>query len=294
MLHKQKATLLITFLAGLVAAMAIIWQLSLVKNALFLLAVWIVSLIFGTDLLYLLLKTFNPPWAQNVLKKLVLWQSYRGPFIGPLMLGFLVKSEDLPLHTTYFSVVPFTARQVLYIVIILYLPSLIRRLNKSLSLFAGFLGLLLISSLFFVDWGMLLFSPWHSTMFPLLMSALSMTAVIGGVLWQRGHKAYQRHEIYDVGRLGITALIFTLYLHYSQFLISWQARLPIEMEWFRERSVGFLGVLAICLFLAKYVFPLTILFLRNRLEKWRPLRMAGVLIFLLFPFELFWIFSQIS
>ena len=138
-----------------------------------------------------------------------------------------------------------------------------------------------------VDWVMTLEPHWFSTIFGLLfvagwaLSCICFSVVVLAFLHDKvpmNHVLGRRH-FHDLGKLMLALVMVWAYFNFSQYLIIYSGNIPEETIWFIKRSTGGWGWMAWGLILFHFAVPFLIL-LQQGLKR-RPVRLAGVAIFIL-------------
>lgn len=138
-----------------------------------------------------------------------------------------------------------------------------------------------------VDWVMSLDPHWFSTMFSLMLiagqvlSGLAFVTVIVALL--RTYKpladVLRPEHLHDFGTLLFAFVMIWAYLSFSQFLIIWSGNLPETITWYRDRSAGSWGMLALAIIALHFALPFALLL--SRYNKRRADILAGVATLLL-------------
>lgn len=113
------------------------------------------------------------------------------------------------------------------------------------------------------DWLMSLDARWASTIFGLYYFAGAMVAILAIVplaamaLQARGrlrHTVNAEHY-HDLGKLLFAFVIFWGYMAFSQYMLIWYANIPEETAWYRLRTSGPWGGVAVVLLFAHLLIP---------------------------------------
>jgi hypothetical protein len=153
------------------------------------------------------------------------------------------------------------------------------------------LGLVLYSltvSFAAVDWVMSLDPHWGSTMYGLIfiagqgLSTLSFCVVMLTVLTR--YSPYRDFikpmQFHDLGKLMLAFVMLFAYFSFSQWLIIWAGNLPEEIGWYLNRIRGGWGVVALIIILFHFALPFALLLSRELKRAGR--RLIGLAIFLMF------------
>ncbi|HVF29955.1 MAG TPA: hypothetical protein VNA22_03250 [Pyrinomonadaceae bacterium] len=138
-----------------------------------------------------------------------------------------------------------------------------------------------------VDWVMTLEPHWFSTIWGLLfvvgwaLSCICFTVVVLAFLHDKTpmDRVLGRRHFHDLGKLMLALVMVWAYFNFSQYLIIYSGNIPEETVWFIKRSTGGWGWIAWALILFHFALPFLIL-LQQGLKR-RPVRLAGIAIFIL-------------
>ncbi|MBA3353368.1 MAG: hypothetical protein H0U23_13280 [Blastocatellia bacterium] len=139
-----------------------------------------------------------------------------------------------------------------------------------------------------VDWVMTLEPHWFSTIWGLLfvvgwsLSCICFSVVLLAFLHDKApmDRVLGRRHFHDFGKLMLALVMVWAYFNFSQYLIIYSGNIPEETGWMIKRSTGGWGWMAWALILFHFAVPFLIL-LQQGLKR-RPVRLAGVAIFILF------------
>lgn len=141
------------------------------------------------------------------------------------------------------------------------LPDKLRKLSSGGFFFFG-----LFATLAAWDWLMSLSPDWFSTMFGLyflaggFLGAIALTILLAAGARRAGHlPGIGPSHDYALGRLLFAFLIFWAYTGYFQYMITWIADRPIEVEWFIKRTVGAYAWVAYFLVVGHFLAPFLVL-----------------------------------
>jgi hypothetical protein len=118
-----------------------------------------------------------------------------------------------------------------------------------------------------VDWMMSLQYQWFSTMYGVYYFAgsvwVTLPALYLVVVWLRQagplkHLVHDR-QIHDVGVLMLAFTVFYAYIHFSQYLIIWNANLPEETFWYVLREKGWWWPVCMVLVFGHFLLPFLLL-----------------------------------
>lgn len=205
------------------------------------------------------------------------------PWIWPLALPLLFLPGAHPVRPPGL-LPPGTGTTGLLIRALVYEAILIgiRRiaLDGRLQRFAapGLIALVFTLHVLAADWFFTIEPGWYSTAFPVVwmsvqaVAGLSLALVLVPLIGCDPSKPGPagRPLGYDFGNLLMTALIFSTYLAFMQFLIIWSGNLPREIAWFERRTAMGWRVIACALALFHIFVPLGFLLSK----KWK-LRRTG-------------------
>ena len=117
------------------------------------------------------------------------------------------------------------------------------------------------------DWLMSLDPHWYSTMFGVYVysgAALAFIAALILILLAFRSADVLRYSVnhehyHDLGKWLFALTVFWAYIAFSQYLLMWYANLPIEMEFYRRRSVHSWQWLTLSLLALQFILPFVIL-----------------------------------
>ncbi len=118
-----------------------------------------------------------------------------------------------------------------------------------------------------IDWMKSLHYQWFSTMYGVYYFAGSVWVtvatlyLIGASLQRTGHLRYliQNRQMLDVGVLMLAFTVFYAYIHFSQYLIIWNANLPEETFWYVLREKGWWWGVGLVLVFGHFLLPFLLL-----------------------------------
>lgn len=135
-----------------------------------------------------------------------------------------------------------------------------------------------------IDWMMTLQHQWFSTMYGVYYFAESVWVTMATVYllaaWlQRAgplRDLIEDRHLHDVGMLLLTFTIFYAYIHFSQYLIIWNANLPEETFWYALREKGYWWGLGMVLVFGHFLLPLLLLLrIDAKLKLWLMAPLCG-------------------
>jgi hypothetical protein len=183
----------------------------------------------------------------------------------------------------------FTARSILYFLILIGIAWLVRRwlkTNAAGSLAAisagGLIVYVLCMNFASTDWVMSLDPKWYSTIFVIVfvagqfLSALALMTALLAAFAQNPSlgEVIPVKAFHDLGNMLLAFVVFWTYVSFSQFLIIWSGNLPKEISWYLDRSRGSWQWLAVALVAAQFFLPFALLLSRER--KRNPRSLAGI------------------
>jgi hypothetical protein len=118
-----------------------------------------------------------------------------------------------------------------------------------------------------IDWMMALQHHWFSTMYGVYYFAGSVWVtmatlyLIGAWLRRVGSlkELIQARQMKDVGVLMLVFTVFYAYIHFSQYLIIWNANLPEETFWYVVREKGWWWPVSLTLVFGHFLLPFLLL-----------------------------------
>lgn len=118
-----------------------------------------------------------------------------------------------------------------------------------------------------IDWMKALQHQWFSTMYGVYYFAgsvwLTLATVYALTLWLRQagplREVVQRRTLKDIGTLMLAFTVFYAYIHFSQYLIIWNANLPEETFWYAMREKGYWWAVSMVLVFGHFVLPFLLL-----------------------------------
>ncbi|ABF42000.1 quinol:cytochrome c oxidoreductase quinone-binding subunit 2 [Candidatus Koribacter versatilis Ellin345] len=147
-----------------------------------------------------------------------------------------------------------------------------------------------------VDWVMSLTHGWVSTIYGLLYLAgqgLSALAFVIIMLWLVSkYEPYRtivtRTQVHDIGKLMMAFTLLWAYFSYSQFLITWSANLPEEIQWYLHRIRGAWAPVAIFIVMFHFFVPFGIMLSQEFKRSLNRLWMLAVFMIFMRVVDLFW------
>ena len=194
----------------------------------------------------------------------------------------------------YLNVPFFTARAVLYFVVLIVLAFALSRRTaregsapRPVALSAGGLIVYVLCMCFAsTDWVMSLDPQWYSTIFVEVFAVgqfLSALALVTGLLAHFARddslgNLIPERAFHGLGNLLLAFVIFWTYVSFSQFLIIWSGNLPKEISWYLERSRGGWQWFALLLLVSQFLLPFFLLLSREAKKKKERLVWIALLI----------------
>ena len=178
--------------------------------------------------------------------------------------------------TAYLNVPFFVARAVLYLATWVLLGEAMRRASlrqdagpdaaatrRLYRLSAGGLPALALTLTFAsFDWLMSLSPAWYSTIYGATWWAGGVVGALAlvGVLAHRAQRGAMAEVLttshfHAIGKLLLTFVMLWAYFAFSQLLIIWIARIPVEADWYAVRARGDWGVVSGVLLFGHFVLP---------------------------------------
>lgn len=113
------------------------------------------------------------------------------------------------------------------------------------------------------DWGMSLEPHWFSTLYSpyffmgAFLGGISLTAVTAVVYAQRAEFAGVIPDggFHDIGKLVFGFCVFWAYLFFSQYIVIWYGKLPLEQEYLVHRLVPPFKIMSSIVFFCLFVIP---------------------------------------
>jgi hypothetical protein len=143
---------------------------------------------------------------------------------------------------------------------------------------------------------------WFSTMFGVYFFSGSFFVVLAAIsmmalMLQRGgnlNGVITMEHYHDLGKFMFGFTVFWAYIAFSQYMLIWYANLPEETIWFRHRTEGGWGYVALMLLFGHFVFPFLVLAFRAS-KRNAVIMMAMAFWFLFIHFvDLYWIAMPVS
>jgi len=203
-------------------------------------------------------------------------------------------------HKTFYLNLPFFhARFALYAVIWLTLAarlSVWRGDRRSTPASAGGLVLWALTTTFFAfDWIMGLEPAWYSDILGLIFmgSALSMALalpfLLPGVYPDADRRPALEGARRDLAHLWLAAILFWVFVAFSQYLIIWSGDLPHEIRWYAHRGQGGWQWLALAMMTLCGALPFAALLPAGWKRRARPLAVLAALVLLGHALEFAWL-----
>ena len=114
-----------------------------------------------------------------------------------------------------------------------------------------------------IDWVKSLQYQWYSTMYGVYYFAESVWVTLATIymltVWLKWSGPMRgvagRRQFHDIGVLMLTFTVFYAYIHFSQYLIIWNANLPEETFWYAMREKGFWWAASLTLVFGHFLLP---------------------------------------
>jgi len=122
----------------------------------------------------------------------------------------------------------------------------------------------LVMTIIAYDWAMSLEPHWGSTMFgPWFFMGAFWGGIAATTLWslylRTKHKDFEHaiglQQRHDLGKLAFAFTVFWTYLFFSQYLVIWYGKLPVEQSWIIRRSEGAWGTYSAIVVVLCFVVP---------------------------------------
>ena len=118
-----------------------------------------------------------------------------------------------------------------------------------------------------IDWMKSLQHEWFSTMYGVYYFAgstwLTLATVYMLAAWLRSRESLrgliQLRQMHDLGMLIFVFTVFYAYIHFSQYLIIWNANLPEEIFWYQMREKGYWWGSSMVLVFGHFLLPFLLL-----------------------------------
>lgn len=113
------------------------------------------------------------------------------------------------------------------------------------------------------DWGMSLEPHWFSTLFGpyffmgAFLGGLALTALTA-ITYDRNRQFYgvvPPTGFHDIGKLNFGFVVFWAYLFFSQYIVIWYGKLPLEQEYLIHRLVPPFKYVSVAVFFSLFVLP---------------------------------------
>ncbi|MEP1896988.1 MAG: hypothetical protein ABJQ98_01440 [Alloalcanivorax venustensis] len=214
--------------------------------------------------------------------------------------GDLSGLPEVVRHKGFYLNPPFFyARFALYAVIWLTLAarlSVWRGDRRSTPASAGGLVLWALTTTFFAfDWIMSLEPAWYSDILGLIFmgSALSMALalpfLLPGVYPDADRRPALAGARRDLAHLWLAAILFWVFVAFSQYLIIWSGDLPHEIRWYAHRGQGGWQWLALAMMTLCGALPFAALLPAGWKRRARPLAVLAALVLLGHALEFAWL-----
>ncbi len=135
-----------------------------------------------------------------------------------------------------------------------------------------------------IDWVKSLQFQWFSTMYGVYYFAESVWVTLATVyvlaVWLKKtgplRGVVERRQLHDIGMLMLTFTVFYAYIHFSQYLIIWNANLPEETFWYALREKGCWWGSSMLLVFGHFLLPfLLLLRIDAKVTSWLMLPLCG-------------------
>lgn len=231
------------------------------------------------------------------------------PWVPPLEGLARHIRESIEAKDAYLNVPFFVGRSIVYLASWVALAEWLRRSalrderdvagGTVRSRGAGALGLMVLgvtATFAAFDWFMSLSPEWASTIFGVYLWAGGMVGALAvitllAVLARRGllEGWIGRSHLHALGRLLLTFVIFWAYIGFSQYLVIWIADLPHEIGWYRARTSGSWGNVALVLLIGHFAVPFLLLLVRAIKETGPALAVLSGWLVAMHALDLYWI-----
>lgn len=217
------------------------------------------------------------------------------PWTGDLSgLPAVVRHKDFYLNLPFFY-----ARFALYTVIWLTLAARLSvwggKRGSTPTSAGGLLLWGLTTTFFAIDWIMTLEPAWYSDILGLIFmgSLLSMAPalifLLPGVYPDADHRPALEGARRDFAHLWLAAILFWIFVAFSQYLIIWSGNLPHEIRWYVHRGQGGWQWLALAVMLLCGALPFAALLPAGWKRRSRPLAVLSALVLLGHALEFAWL-----
>ena len=147
-----------------------------------------------------------------------------------------------------------------------------------------------------VDWVMSLTPEWTSTIYGLLyLAGQGLSAFAFVIIMLRLVTKYEpyktmitRQQVHDIGKLMMAFTLLWAYFSYSQFIITWSANLPEEIQWYLHRIRGAWAPVAIFIVMFHFFVPFGIMLSQEFKRSLKKLAPLAVFIIFMRVVDLFW------
>ena len=198
------------------------------------------------------------------------------PWMNPVEAGQTLGSKAAWLNAPFFY-----ARAAVYFAVWIFLSWRLRhwslkqdetgaaectyRLRKLSA--AGIFLFAITLTLAAVDWMKSLQPQWFSTMYGVYYFAGSVWVTVAVVylaaVWLKRagplQELVQPRRLHDLGVLLLVFTVFYAYIHFSQYLIIWNANLPEETFWYVMREKGYWWAIGLVLVFGHFLLPFLLL-----------------------------------
>ncbi len=214
--------------------------------------------------------------------------------------GDLSALPEVVRHKGFYLNLPFFyARFALYAAIWLALAarlSVWRGDRRPTPASAGGLVLWALTTTFFAfDWIMTLEPAWYSDIVGLifmgsvLSMALALAFVLPGVYPDADQRPALESARRDLAHLWLAAILFWVFVAFSQYLIIWSGDLPHEIRWYIHRGQGGWQWLALAMMLLCGALPFVALLPAGWKRRARPLAVLAALVLFGHALEFTWL-----
>jgi len=161
---------------------------------------------------------------------------------------------------------------------------------------AGVLLAVLTVTVAAFDWVMSLEPHWFSTVFGVYFYAGGAAASVAALILilfafrRAGRLVEEVHaeHYHDYGKWLFSLIVFWAYIAFSQYMLIWYANLPEETQWFRTRTQGGWGPVALALVAGHFLIPFFALISRAAKRNVRWLAAMSLWVILFHYLDLYW------
>ena len=211
----------------------------------------------------------------------------------------------------YLNPAGFTARAVIYFVVLLTVVYLLNRYSRQqdqtanpalphrMAVVSGpgmvLWGLIVTGAA--VDWVMSLEPHWHSTIYGMLfmviegLAAMSVSVFVLRKLSgsEPFKEAIDSKQFHDLGNLMLALVMLWAYLSFDQLLIVWAGNLKDEIPWYMQRAFGAWAPVGVTLLLLHFAVPFLLLLQRTVKRRLNALSKVAALLIVLTLVDIYWI-----